>query len=215
MATAEVLSDLSMAATANAIPLAGGAIPGSTQEGYYVSANSQHSPAPTFFVPPHQERIATYWDSLLRGVVRGFYSFVSGGDPASLAFTARSTKYFAWDRLSLELMRIASLEQNWDGENAEPIPQKAATNAAVLLFLARAAMERSTITQCTVPLIIPDVEGGVILKWVQGNRELKCIVRSDIVEVVRWRSLDRYESDGFWEIPVSRVAEHFEWLLKQ
>ena len=76
-------------------------------------------------------------------------------------------------------------------------------------------MEQSTIAQCTVPIVMPAIDGGVILKWVQGGRELKCIVRGDIVEVVRWRSLDGYESDGFWEIPVPRVAEHFEWLLQQ
>jgi hypothetical protein len=114
-------------------------------------------------------------------------------------------------------MRIASLERNWDGEGAEPVPQQATTNAAVLLFLAKAAkeaMEQSTITQCTFPIVLPTVDGGVILKWVQGNRELKCIVRGDIVEVIRWRSLDGFESDGFWEIPVTRVAEHFEWLLQ-
>jgi hypothetical protein len=112
-------------------------------------------------------------------------------------------------------MRIASLEGNWDDEGAEPVPQKAARDASILLFLARAAAEQSPIARCPLPTIVPAVDGGVTLKWVQGNRELKCIVRSDNVEVVRWRSLDRYESDGFWELPVQRVAEHFEWLLQQ
>ncbi len=213
MATAEIYRDLSIAATGSAIPLAGDAIQGSTQE-YRVTSNSQHFPAPIFFAPEHQEKLATYWGSMLHGVVRSFYSFISGSTPASIGCAA-GRSFFAWDRLSLDLMRIASLERNWDGEGAEPVPQKAATNATVLLFLARTAMEKSAMVQCSAPIITPDVEGGVVLKWVQGNRELKCIVRGDIVEVVRWRSVHRYDSDGFWEIPVQRVAEHFEWLLHQ
>jgi hypothetical protein len=112
-------------------------------------------------------------------------------------------------------MRIASLDQNWDGEGAEPVPPRAAINTAVLLSLARAAVEQSAINDCPVPIVIPAVDGGVTLKWVQGDRELKCTVRGDIVEVVRWRSPNAYESDGYWEIPVQLVAEHFRWLIQK
>jgi hypothetical protein len=214
MATAEIIGNLSMAATDNAVPIVGDAIQGSIQE-FHVTATSQHSPSPVFYAPQHQGKLTTYWDSMLRGVVRSFYAIVSRDNAGSLTSMVCGTDSFAWDRLSLELMRIASLGTNWDGEGAEAVPPKAARNTGVLLFLARAAMEQSTIAQCTVPIVMPAIDGGVILKWVQGGRELKCIVRGDIVEVVRWRSLDGYESDGFWEIPVPRVAEHFEWLLQQ
>jgi hypothetical protein len=214
MATAEIFRDVSMAATANAVPMVGDAIQGSTQE-YGVTRGSQQAPAPIFFAPPHQGKLATYWGSMLHGVVRTFYAFVPGGNPISPACALGSRSFFAWDRLSLDLMRIASLERNWDGEGAEPVPRDATTNAVVLLFLARAAMEQSKTAHCPVPIVIPAVDGGVILKWVQGGRELKCTVRGDIIEVVRWRSPNGYESDGFWEIPVDRVVEHFEWLLQQ
>lgn len=214
MATAEVIRDSSMAVTRNAVPLAGDAIPGSTQE-YGVTANSQQSPVPVFFAPQLSPTdLAPYWGSLFSGVVRGIYTHVTTGR-ASSQFGTSTCSPIAWDRLSLELMRLASLESNWDGEGAETIPQETVTTAAVLLFLARIATEHSIITQCPVPIVIPTAEGGITLKWTCGRKELKCTVLRDIVEVVRWRSPDGYESDGFWAVTVDGVAEHFEWLLQQ
>ena len=208
MATAEIIRDSS-----RAVPLYGDAIQGSIQDFVGVRAGSGKSPAPVFYVPEREPGAAeSIWGILVNGTVRARGWFETIVAPKVGHQTSRT---FPWDRLNLELMRIASLKPNWDGEGAEPVPQQATTNAAVLLFMARAAIDQSPIVQCTLPTIIPAVDGGVTLKWVQGNRELKCIVRGDIVEVVRWRSLDRYESDGYWEIPVPRVVEHFEWLLQQ
>jgi hypothetical protein len=216
MATAEIFTDASMAVTSIAKPLAGGVIQGSTQE-YDVTASSQHSSAPVFFAPQHpdHEELAAYWGNLLPGVVRGFYTFVPSSRSCSEIGWASCVGSLSWDRLSLEVMRIGSLEPNWDGEGAEAVPPETVRSAAALLFLARTAMERSSGTLYSVPTVLPDVEGGIILNWVQEKKELKCTVFGEIVEVVRWRSPERYESDGLWEVPVQGVMEHFEWILQQ
>lgn len=202
MATAEIVRDASTATTSTVVPLLSGYIPGSTQE-YGITTSSQQSPAPVFFAPHHGHALATYWGSLLLGSVHAFYSFVPS--------TSNSV---AWERLSLELMRIASLEPNWDGEEADAVSLVAVNNAALLLSNAKMLIAHSTIIEDTVPALIPSVDGGVILKWLRGNKELKCTIFGERVEVVRWRSLDRYESDGFWEVAVPQVSEHFEWLLQ-
>lgn len=216
MATAEIVRDASTSVTQNATPLVANTVQGSTQM-YGVAPNSRQSPTPTFFAPRgnHGELIG-YWGSLLRGTIRNFYTFIFVCTPPSSVFgSALCESPLAWDRLNVELMRIASLGSNWDGEGAEAVHPRAAANMAVLLNLARIATEQSRVLQPSVPALIPDVEGGIILKWVLGIKELNCTVLDDIVEVIRWKSPDRYESDGFWDIPVHRVAEHFEWLLQQ
>ena len=208
MATAEIIKD-----STKSVPLYGDAIQGSIQDYIGVHACSWKSHAPVFYIPEKEPGATeSIWGILAYGTVRARRRFETIVAPKAGYQTSRT---FPWDRLNLELMRIASLKPNWDGEGAEPVPQQATTNAAILLFMARAARDQSTIAQCTFPILIPAIDGGVTLKWVQGIRELKCTVRADVVEVVRWRSLDGYESDGFWEIPVQRVAEHFEWLLQQ
>ena len=211
MATVEIIRDSS-----RAVPLYGDAIQGSIVDYVGVHAGSGQSHDAVFYAPEKEPgEMESIWGILAYGAVRALRQFRTIVAPET---GDRAAKTFPWNGLNLELMRIASLEPNWDGEGAERVPQKAATNAVVLLFLAKAAKdvkEQSNMTQCTFPIVLPAVDGGVILKWVQGNKELKCTVRNDFVEVIRWRSLDRYESDGFWEIPVPHVAEHFEWLLQQ
>ncbi|MGC2213032.1 MAG: hypothetical protein WA602_07520, partial [Silvibacterium sp.] len=120
----------------------------------------------------------------------------------------------AWDRLNLDLMRIASLDNNWDGEGAEAISRAVIDNAQVLLYIAKEACTVSATTQRPAPSLIPSVDGCVILKWTYGAKELKCTVIGDVVEVVRWGSPNHFESDGYWELPVNGVSEHFEWLFK-
>ena len=214
MATAEIIGDVSTAVTFAAIPLSENAIQGSTRS-FGLPAHSQQFPAPLVFGPPTGlGETALYWGNLFGGTIRASYTFVTTGYESSRVGSAASVSPVAWERLGLELMRIASLEPDWDGEGAESVPQKAVTAAAVLLALAKKTAEQSTIAQCSVPIISPAIEGGVTLKWIHGSKELKCTLLGDTVEVVRWRSPDRYESDGFWEIPVPRVAEHFEWLLQ-
>ncbi len=192
--------------------ISGNGILGSTQE-YVVTSNSLHSPTPVFFAP-HSEASATYWGVLLRGVVRRFFALIVGQDPRALVSAATERNIFAWERLSLDLMRLSSLGPNWDGEGAEQIPQMAIKNAAVLLSLAKSATSQAPTSQCPLPSVIPAVDGGVIFKWIREPKELKCTVRTDFVEVVRWKSPDAYDSDGYWEVPVQKVAEHVEWLLR-
>lgn len=213
MATAEILRDLSTTVTENATPISADVLPGSTQE-YGPTPNSMRSPTPVFFAPRQHDGLTTYWGVLLRGVVRSFFALITGQDAPSFASSATGSNAFAWERLSLELMRFSSLRPNWDGEGAEQVPQKAINNAAVLLFLAKSTMSQATVAQCPMPSIIPAVDAGVIFKWIREPKELKCTVRSDFVEVVRWRSPDVYDSDGYWEVPIQRVAEHFKWLLR-
>lgn len=208
MATADLIGDVSTAVTKNVLPLANDFIPGATQG--YAPAPFEN---PVFFAPQTgRENLLATWGNLLRGSVRSFYTSVSGLHQVPFSCAGPST--FTWDRLSVELMRIANLGQNWDGEGAEPVPLEAVKTAAVLLFLAKSTVAHIPVTQCTFPSITPAVEGGVTVNWIRGGKELKCTVLGSTVEVVRWRSPDRYESDGLWEIPAWRVAEHFEWLLR-
>jgi len=214
VATAEIVRDVSTAVTENATPIFADVVPGSTQE-YGLTPNSMGSPTPVFFAPQRHDGLATYWRVLMRGVVRSFFVLIAGENPSALASSQTERNAFAWERLSLELMRFSSLTPDWDCEGAEQIPQMAIKNTAVLLFLAKSAMSHATVAQCPMPLIVPAVDGGVIFKWTCGPKELKCTVRANFVEVVRWRSPDVYDSDGYWEIPIQRVAEHFKWLLQQ
>lgn len=128
------------------------------------------------------------------------------------------TNAVAWDRLDLDLMRIASLRANWDDDGADPISQKAVTNTQLLLILARQYLSYSHIEQGATPVLAPTVEGGITLQWIRGRREMKCTVLNDLVEVSRWSSPDKYESDGYWEVPVNRISEglkeHFDWILQ-
>jgi hypothetical protein len=212
LATAEIVKDMSATVMGNAALISGDAIQGSTLE-YGSTPNSLRSPSPVFFAP-QRDALANYWGVLIGGALRSFFALVSGNSAATLATPVVERNSIAWDRLSLELMRIAGLKADWDGEGAERVPQMAVKNAGVLLFLARAAVLQSISLQWPVPSIIPAVDGGVILKWVTATKELKCTVRNDFVEVVRWKSPDRYESDGFWEVPIQGVTEHFQWLLQ-
>jgi len=212
VATAEIVRDASATVMDRAALISGEGIQGSTQQ-YVITPNSLHSPTPVF-IAPQGDAPATYWGILLRGAVRSFFALIAGQDPSALASSAAERNAFAWERLSLELMRLSSLRPNWDGEGAEQIPQAAIKNATDLLFLARSAMSQATTPRCAMPLMIPAVDGGVVFKWIREPKELKCTVRSDFVEVVRWKSPDAYDSDGYWEVPVQRVAEHFKWLLR-
>lgn len=210
MATAGLISDASVSITGTATPLAGDFIPGSTQE-FGRTVTSQGSQTPVFFAPCHnREELMASWGNLLHGMLRGFYTFV----PAPGPYAISAGRTFGWDRLSLELMRIASLGQNWDGEGAEAVTQKAVQSTSEMLSLAKAVMDRSVSMFYSVPTLLPDVEGGITLKWIHESKELKCTVLGEIVEVVRWRSSDRFEADGLWEVPVFGVVEHFEWLLR-
>jgi hypothetical protein len=234
VATAEVVSNAATVAITNAaVPLTSKMIQGSTQV-FEVSTNSQRSSSPIFYAPSSGFGVLTdyseqssgtifyglsarsgqpadysYWNDLFRGTVSGVYIFV----PKTEATYPRKVS-LAWDRLSLELMRVASLGPNWDGEGAEPVTPKSVSTFAVLLALARNAAQQSMNLECPIPTLFPSIDGGMILKWVRGPKELKCTVLDQAVEVIRWKSPDSYESDGLWEVPVQGVSEHFEWLLR-
>jgi hypothetical protein len=213
MATAEFVRDGSLSVTEIARPLAGDAIQGSTQE-FSVTAESQRYPTPIFFAPQHQQDDLTlYWESLFRGVARSFYAMLTGISSTILNFSAGGNAR-AWDRLNLELMRIASLRENWDGEGAAAISYESAGSASTLLSLARAAPGKFDAITYAMPLLVPSVDGGITLKWVHNSKELHCTVDGNTAEVIRWSSLDAYESDGLWETPIHGVAEHFRWLFQ-
>jgi hypothetical protein len=215
MATAEFVGNPLTSITRAATPLAGEVIQGSTQE-YEITVSSPKFRTPVYFAPQHDfEELNAYWGSLIGQPARTLYSFAGWGHHPSAYHSIGRESSFEWERLSFDLMRIASLEPNWDGEGAEAVSQNAVKGATILLFLARSAMEQYAHSPGPMPTLYATVEGSVALKWIHGQKELKCTVLGDIVEVVRWRSLDRYESDGFWEIPVGRVGEHLEWLLQQ
>jgi hypothetical protein len=157
-----------------------------------------------FFAPRHdRQQSASYWETLFRATIRAFYAIAS--QPRRNAA--------AWDRLTLELMLIANLGPNWDREGAEPISPTSVRTAAILLQFARVAAESSDVVH-PLPLLVPSVEGGITLKWIRAEKELKCTVNGESVEVVRWGSAEAYESQGLWELPVKRVPEHFAWLLQ-
>jgi hypothetical protein len=213
LSTVELVLSPVAPVTGKAFPLVGDSIQGSTQE-FDVSVSSPQFRTPVFLIPQLDFNEANaHWGSLMSGVSRNFYAVASwsmNSQPTRLTgITA-----LKWDRLNLDLMCIANLNPNWDGEGAEAIPQNAVNTAATLLFLAKSALEQSNMAQCPVPTLSPAVEGGIMLKWMHRSKELKCIVLGDLVEVVRWRSPNSYESDGLWEVPVEQVKEHFEWLLR-
>jgi hypothetical protein len=203
MAAAPIFTDQTTPEADKIVPLAMDYIPGSTQQ-YGVTASSLQFPMPVFYAPHGREGLINYWGSLISGKVLTYYARVS----------PRAENPVAFDRLNLELMRIASLDPNWDGEGADAISQEAANNASRLITLAREAIEHSPIIEIPMPSLVPSVDGAVVLRWIRAGKELKCTVFGDRVEVIRWRSQEQYESDGFWEVPIDHVAEHFSWLLE-
>jgi hypothetical protein len=66
----------------------------------------------------------------------------------------------------------------------------------------------------SVPGLYPTVEGGVTLKWILRGKELQCTALGDTVEVIRWGSVDSYDSDDLWDLKVDQTREHFEWLMR-
>lgn len=201
------VNEAQVSVTDAARPVWNATIPGSTQQ-FDLNANALWSSAPIFFAPGMGDKKEMYdkvWEVVVRSVARSvYYSFLR---------TVPSKNSLSWDRLTLELMRISTLESNWDNEGADAISHTAKIKMTILLSLARKAAESAT-SECSLPTVYPSVDGSVILKWIRAGKELKCTVLEDEVEVVRWQSSDAYESDGLWVLPVENVAEHFEWLLR-
>jgi hypothetical protein len=112
------------------------------------------------------------------------------------------------------MMRISTLPRDWDGDGAQAISADAVRTAYTLLSLAQTAAQSCRLLQCPVPGVFPSVDGTIVLKWVVGSKELKCTATDVMVEVVRWSSVEAYESDGLWEVPVHQISEHFAWLLQ-
>jgi len=138
-------------------------------------------------------------------------------DPASTELSVaplQTAQPVEWERLDFELMRLGNLGPNWDGEGAEAVSPVSVHTVRILLRLAREASARVPFAQYSLPSLFASIEGGICLKWDVGQRELKCVAVGETVEVIRWRSRDRFESDGFWELSAPKVAEHFEWLLR-
>lgn len=215
MAAAEQIVGPLTSITRAAAPLAAEMVQGSIQE-FGITTGSMSFRNPVFFAPQQDfGEPNVYWGSLIGQPIRVRYTVATWAKCLPQYYSVDRVNSFEWERLSLELMRIASLESNWDGEGAESVQQNTVTTATILLSLARSAVEHLADSPSAAPTLFPTVEGGAAFKWVHGSKELKCTVLGDAVEVVRWTSPDRYESDGFWEIPVRRVGEHFEWLFQR
>lgn len=211
MTTAEMVLENPAAVMRAATPLASGIIQGST------SSFDRTAKSPVFFASPAAPgTTVAFWETFVDHAVR-FYTMVTMAptDRSRILMCSPSISSLSWDRLSIELMRIANLPPNWDGESADAPSKLAVKTAGDLLIIAQTVVELATTAECPLPALFPTVDGGVLLKWTYGDKELKCTVVGDGVEVIRWKSVQAYESDGLWELPVRRVAEHFEWLLTQ
>jgi hypothetical protein len=119
-----------------------------------------------------------------------------------------------WDRARLELLRISSLELNWDGENAAPVMEETMRTATVLIETAALLGDSARTLDQAVPKIFPSANGSITFKFVRADKELKCIVNEGTVEVLRWQPLEAFEAENLWEVPVSDVPEHIDWLLR-
>jgi hypothetical protein len=118
-----------------------------------------------------------------------------------------------WDRARLELLRMSELGLNWDGENAQPVMEETVRTATVLLNEAALLADITRAPDEARPKIIPSPNGSITFKFVRADKELKCIVNQDMVEVLRWQPLAAFEAENLWEVPVSGVPEHIAWLL--
>ena len=213
MATAEILRDTSLAVTVNAAPLVATAIQGSTQ--FFQKSNVE---SPTLFVEPTAPGVSgglySAWESVKAGPPNWVFMMASNERHTTEWPSTLCEDALRWDRVRLELMRIASLVPNWDGEGADPVSPNAVKQAGILLQSAKNAAESAELVDYPLPTIYAALDGGVTLKWTRAGKELKCTAYGDQVEVIRWRSPEVYEADGFWEIPVTKIGEHFDWLLR-
>jgi len=228
MATAKLTwENLNFPAKNDIVPVYGGFARALTKEMGVVTESSKYPAAPFLFFAPYDNEVAKYWGELLFPQKEPVYlSVLTGawGEEAILesplasigtaAVPQRALFSAEWDRLKLELMRLGSLGQNWDGEDAEAVSPTSVRTARTLLDLAQEASARAPYRQSPPPTLFASVEGGIAIKWHLGPRELKCVALGDKVEVIRWSSSERFESDGFWEVPAHEVAEHFKWLLQ-
>ena len=210
MATAEILRDTSLV---KAVPLVATAIQGST-----LFPQKSNVETPTLFVEPTAPEgssgLYSAWECVKAGPATSAFAMASHERHTSKWPSTLCEDALRWDRARLELMRIASLVPNWDGEGADPVSPNAIKQAGILLQSAKNAVESAELIDCPLPTIYASLDGGVTLKWTRAGKELKCTVYSDQVEVIRWRSPEAYESDGYWEIPVTKIGEHFDWLLR-
>jgi hypothetical protein len=120
----------------------------------------------------------------------------------------------AWERRKLDILRIRNLQANWDGEGASAFSFETANTAEAILELAASSFHRDSLPSAELPKIVPMSDGTIIVKWIRQNRELKCIVDGERVEVLRWSPIDNYASDDLWEVDISGVGEHIDWLLR-
>jgi hypothetical protein len=228
MATAKLTWEPPKLAAGNdIISVYGGYARATTKDIGVVTDSAKYPAAPFLFFALCKTEIADYWTELLYPAKEPAYLPIPTGDWAekmilesSLASMQVSAApqgglFFAeWERLNLELMRLGSLRSDWDREGAEAVSPASVRTAQTLLRLAREACARYSPPQYSIPFLFASTDGGIAIKWHVGLRELKCVAVDDSVEVVRWSSTDKFESDGYWEIPANKVAEHFEWLLR-
>lgn len=64
------------------------------------------------------------------------------------------------------------------------------------------------------PFFVPSPDGTVLFKWLRSERELSVTIEQSILQVQRWAPLAAYESEGYWEVSLDEVGEHFDWLTR-
>lgn len=119
-----------------------------------------------------------------------------------------------WDRARLELLRVSKLERNWDGESAAPVMEATLRTANVLLEAAALLANSRQMLDKAIPKIFPSSDGSITFKFLRADKELKCIVDEDSVEVLRWQPLEAFEAEDLWKVAVSDVPEHIDWLFR-
>lgn len=179
-------------------------LPGSVQEFRLTTRLRSDSSTTARMAWPSELESSPQWRLLTRAFIYAVYTL----------FKLHPENRGVWDRLKLELLRIAQLPGNWDSENAEAVAPGTVVTASRLLDLCRGVSRSLPNAIRSTPILLASPEGSIVIKWINGNRELKCIVTDDVVEVLRWSPLDAYESEGMWEVAAEGVLEHIEWLLR-
>lgn len=111
-----------------------------------------------------------------------------------------------------ELFRIQRLDERWDGENAARFSSATIETAGQLLiaiipFLICVSRESS-------PFFVPFPDGTLQVKWLNKDKELSISMLDRVLEVQRWDSRNSYDSQGYWEISISEIADHLAWIAR-
>lgn len=65
-----------------------------------------------------------------------------------------------------------------------------------------------------IPYVVPTPDGTILFNWLRRDKELSITVTHNILQVQRWTPLSSYESEGYWEIGLDKIREHFDWVTQ-